>query len=47
MVTTFPEKESIKNYNEIIIEHQQDWSQHISKTVTNPNTGAFQRYEKD
>ena len=43
MVTTFPEKEAIANYEEIIIEHQQDWSQQISKSVTSVKTGTFER----
>jgi hypothetical protein len=44
MVTTFPEKEAIANYEEIVIEHQQDWSLQISKTVTNIKMGTLERY---
>jgi hypothetical protein len=46
MVTTFHDAFHHENYEEIIIDHHQDWSERISRSLTKPNRNAVERQIK-
>jgi hypothetical protein len=47
MVTTFPDDSYRENYEEIQIDHPQDWSERISRSLAHPKRSAVERQTKD
>ena len=45
MVTTFHDAFRHPNYEEIIIDHHQDWSERISRSFTQPKRNPLERFE--
>ena len=43
MVTTFAGEHHPDNYEEILIDHPQDWSERISRTLAQPKRNAIER----
>ncbi len=46
MVTTFPDENLPENYEEILINQTQDWSERISRTLAQPKRNAIERQHK-